>query len=147
MKKLPDSALTIFYESEIFTKIDENMLHSLCKKVYLEENIDENRIVDLIFCKEETIKRLNCDFRKKDKVTDVLSFAFNEKDYLGEIYICVKRADEQRIEYGLTLDEEISRLFIHGLFHLQGFDHESEAERLKMEEKEKNYVDFFQDFN
>ena len=133
--------LQISYESEFSQKIDEDLLFSLCQKVYLEEKIDKNRLVDLIFCSEDLIKRLNSDFRKKDKITDVLSFSFDDDDYLGEIYICVKRAEEQSVEYGLTLDEEISRLFIHGLFHLQGFDHEQESERLEMEEKEKKFID------
>jgi probable rRNA maturation factor len=122
-------------------KINKTRLRSLCKKVYSEENVG-NRDIDLIFCTSDTIKRLNRDFRKKDSVTDVLSFRFNETDYLGEIYICVQRADEQRKEYGLTLDEELQRLFIHGLFHLLGFDHETEEEQIVMERHEKKYIDF-----
>ena len=122
-------------------KINKTRLRSLCKKVYSEENVG-NRDIDLIFCTSDTIKRLNRDFRKKDGVTDVLSFRFNETDYLGEIYICVQRADEQRKEYGLTLDEELQRLFIHGLFHLLGFDHETEEEQIVMERHEKKYIDF-----
>ena len=122
-------------------KINKSCLRSLCKKVYLGENVG-NREIDLVFCTSDTIKRLNRDYRKKDSITDVLSFRFNETDYLGEIYICVQRADDQRKEYGLTLDEELQRLFVHGLFHLLGFDHETEEERIIMESHEKKYIDF-----
>jgi probable rRNA maturation factor len=141
-EELGFSPLSINHESEISVKINENLLHSLCQKVYSGENVKNEKLVDLVFCSEETIKRINANYRKMDKITDVLSFTFNENDYLGEIYLCVKRADNQRIEYGLTLDEEIQRLFIHGLFHLLGFDHETEEERLKMEKNERKYVDF-----
>jgi probable rRNA maturation factor len=134
--------LTITAENKKLSKIDENSLHSLCEKVYYGENVDKKRIVDLIFCTEQTIKRLNRDYRGKDNVTDVLSFSFDDSDYLGEIYICMSRAGEQRKEYGLTLDEEVQRLFIHGLFHLLGFDHETQEERLIMERYEKKYIDF-----
>ena len=135
--------LSIVAENEKnLPKIDKSAIRSLCKKVYSGENISKDRVCDLIFCEEETIQRLNRDFRKKDKVTDVLSFGFEVADYLGEIYICVKRADEQRKDYGLTLDEEIQRLFVHGLFHLLGFDHEIEAERKEMESHEKKYINF-----
>ncbi|MCL2845335.1 MAG: rRNA maturation RNase YbeY [Chitinivibrionia bacterium] len=123
-------------------KISKTALRSLCKKVYLGENVSQKQDIDLIFCTEDTIKRLNRDYRKKDRITDVLSFRFNEFDYLGEIYICVQRADEQRKEYVLTLDEELQRLFVHGLFHLLGFDHETEDERKEMERCEKKYIDF-----
>ncbi|MCL1946177.1 MAG: rRNA maturation RNase YbeY [Chitinivibrionia bacterium] len=134
--------LAVTAENDNLSKICEKSLHSLCKKVYYGENVDKNRLVDLIFCTEDTIKSLNRDYRKKDAITDVLSFRFDDSDYLGEIYICVSRADEQRKEYGLTLDEEAQRLFIHGLFHLLGFDHETEDERIAMERCEKKYVDF-----
>jgi len=123
-------------------KTCKRSLRSLCKKIYCGENIDQNRAVDLIFCAEDTIKRLNRDYRKKDGVTDVLSFRFEDIDYLGEIYVCVKRADEQRKEYGLTQEEELQRLFVHGLIHLLGFDHETEEERMIMERCEKKYIDF-----
>ena len=96
----------------------------------------------MVLCGEQTIKRLNNDYRKKNSITDVLSFGFDDFDYLGEIYICVPKADEQRKEYGLSLDEEVQRLFVHGLFHLLGFDHEFEEERLAMERREKKYIDF-----
>jgi len=124
------------------TLIDEKPLYSLCQEIYLGEGIDESRVVDLVLCGEQTIKRLNNDYRKKNSVTDVLSFGFDDFDYLGEIYICVPQADEQRKEYGLSLDEEVQRLFVHGLFHLLGLDHESEEERLAMERREKKYIDF-----
>lgn len=96
----------------------------------------------MVLCGKQTIKRLNNDYRKKNSVTDVLSFSFDDSDYLGEIYVCVPKADEQRKEYGLSLDEEVQRLFVHGFFHLLGFDHESEEERFDMERREKKYIDF-----
>jgi probable rRNA maturation factor len=136
-----DTPLEIVYEDDEALEIDETALFSLCRKVYSGESVAENRSVDLVFCNERTIKRLNNDFRKKDCVTDVLSFCFNDFDYLGEIYICIQCADEQRKEYGLSLDEEVQRLFIHGIFHLLGFNHESEDERIIMERREKKYID------
>jgi probable rRNA maturation factor len=54
----------------------------------------------------------------------------------------MQRADWQRKDYGLSLDEEVQRLFVHGLFHLLGFDHESEEDREVMERCEKKYIDF-----
>ena len=134
--------MNIAYENDDLRIIDENPLRSLYRNIYSGENVDENRIVDLVFCNNETIRRLNGDYRKKDSVTDVLSFCFDDLDYLGEIYICVPQAKEQSKEYGLTLDEEVQRLFVHGLFHILGFDHESEDERLVMEKHEKKYIDF-----
>ena len=111
----------------------------LFEQIIIGESVSEDRCVDLIFCSEETIKSLNTNYRQKESVTDVLSFPFDEDDYLGEIYICTHRALEQAKKYELTPREECARLFVHGLFHLLGYDHIIEEERLIMEAKEHSY--------
>ena len=103
--------------------------------------------ISLIFTGEEEIKKLNGDFRGIDSVTDVLSFPANDlagpcgdasalehegdSVVLGDIAICVKRAAEQALEYGNTLEEELSFLAVHGTLHLMGYDHmDEEQERM-----------------
>lgn len=114
-------------------------LQLLCDEIYNGEEVSLEQSVDLIFCSSQTIQRLNRTCRNKDSVTDVLSYPFGDIDYLGEIYICTERATEQAKEYNFTLEEECSRLFVHGLFHLLGYDHMSDDERNIMERKEQSY--------
>ena len=91
----------------------------------------ENTIFNIIFVDEKEIHQLNKNYRNKDSVTDVISFAleddntFIKTDFrvLGDIYICLKRAKEQAKEYGHSLKREICFLSIHGLLHLLGYDH------------------------
>ena len=94
----------------------------------------------LAFVTEAQMKKLNCAYRGKDKVTDVLSFAEepdnfilqkeeNQEKYLGEIIICLAQAQRQAKEYDWTLNKEIVRLLVHGLAHLIGYDHEGVASR------------------
>ena len=92
--------------------------------------------VNVILCSDYKIKKLNTDFRDKARPTDVLSFNYNDKDLLGEIYISLQRAAVQSKRYGSTFVEEIERLFIHGMFHLLGYDHETPTQRRRMEAKE-----------
>lgn len=92
-------------------------------------------IISVSLVDEETIHQINNDYRHIDRVTDVISFAFNdgedrEKLYhsnqmvvLGDIYICVDQAKRQADEYGHSLDREMRFLFVHGLLHLLGYDH------------------------
>ncbi len=96
--------------------------------------------VVLSFCDEEEIQYLNKTFRNKDIVTDVLSFntpqldinleGFDDEDEdsfeqsLGDIVICVQKAQEQAKEIGQSLKQELIFLFVHGLLHLLGYDHE-----------------------
>lgn len=90
------------------------------------------REFSLAFVDTKTIQRLNRSYRGKDKVTDVLSFAQRDSDFvspgeereLGEILICLAQAKSQAQENGWTTDKEICRLLIHGLAHLIGYEHE-----------------------
>jgi len=96
---------------------------------------------------------LNRRYRAVDKTTDVLSFPQIEYFYrlstissqqfvLGDIIINVHEAKRQAAEYGLTFDEELKKLLIHGLVHLLGYNHEkSRHHENKMEKKEKELLD------
>lgn len=134
----PPSPFSKHFEKKEYVLTTKHLL-SLFETIAQGESIPASQSIDLVFCGEDTIKRLNSDYRQKDAITDVLSFPFNEQDYLGEIYICVPRAIEQAKEYELTIEEETARLFVHGLFHLLGYDHMTDDERETMEAKEKTY--------
>ncbi|HSE21230.1 MAG TPA: rRNA maturation RNase YbeY [Pyrinomonadaceae bacterium] len=80
----------------------------------------------IAFVSDKTIRELNNQFRGIDKATDVLSFPAEEDDNLGDIAISVDTAATQCMENGLTLNEEIAQLMLHGLLHLSGYDHETD---------------------
>lgn len=88
-----------------------------------------NKEFNIIFVNKDEIRRINNEFRKIDKVTDVISFALcDDKDIiqtdeLGDIFICVDRAIEQAFEYGHSITREIAFLAVHGYLHLCGYDH------------------------
>jgi len=77
------------------------------------------------FVSDARIRELNRRFRGLDKATDVLSFPSDDND-LGDIAISVDRAEVQAKENGMTFDEEVAQLLLHGLLHLSGYDHETD---------------------
>jgi probable rRNA maturation factor len=98
--------------------------------------ITVNYEVDVSLVDDETIHQINRDYRHVDRVTDVISFAFNDdkdphdqiKDpdverMLGEILICLPQAQRQAKDIGNSERRELSFLFVHGLLHLLGYDH------------------------
>ncbi|MGK0554431.1 rRNA maturation RNase YbeY [Macrococcus capreoli] len=108
-----------------------------------EEGIEEEAEVAVSFVDEAEIQQINKTYRNKDSVTDVISFALEEgedEDFempdaprvLGDIIICVKRAEEQAEEYGHSFERELGFLSVHGLLHLLGYDHMNEADEKKM---------------
>jgi len=118
----------------------KDTLLKTAKTVYKREGIDTNQSVVIVLCSDYTIRRLNRQYRKKDKATDVLSFPFGDDDLLGEIYISLQRAKIQAKRYGSTYDEELKRLLVHGLLHLMGYDHIKKADREAMEARERIYT-------
>ncbi len=107
-------------------------------QVALENNNAELalRIVD-----EAEGKQLNKQWRNQDKATNVLSFPVGEKlehapELLGDIVICAPIVEQEAIAQEKTLDAHWAHLLIHGILHLQGFDHQLEEEARIMEENE-----------
>jgi probable rRNA maturation factor len=115
------------------------LLRETAAAVYSGENIGKNEAVTLILCSDYMIRKLNRQYRKIDRATDVLSFPFGDPDLLGEIYISLQRAKIQAKRYGLTYNEELKRLLIHGLLHLIGYDHHKKPDKEAMEAKEQYY--------
>jgi probable rRNA maturation factor len=114
-----------------------NRIRHTAELLYRKEHVPFSRKLSVIFCSDISIRKLNVRFRKIDRATDVLSFAFSDDDLLGEIYISPSRAAVQARRYGFTCAEELVRLFIHGFYHLLGYDHDTERRYEEMKKKEK----------
>lgn len=107
---------------------------------YVVERLElENAIFNFILVGEEEILRLNRDYRKVDRVTDVITFALEDGDdfqnpefrTLGDVYICIPVAYKQALLYGHSRIREICFLATHGILHLLGYDHmEKEEEKV-----------------
>jgi rRNA maturation RNase YbeY len=89
--------------------------------------------VTIAFVSDHAMKQLNRTWRGKQGTTDVLSFPAGQDEFekiegamLGDIAISVDRAKAQAKQNGLSLEQEISQLILHGLLHLCGYDHETD---------------------
>ncbi len=99
--------------------------------------------ISIVCVDDLEIRDMNSSYRGKDKSTNVLSFPMQEGEssginpnLLGDLVISLETADREASESGVTLDERVSQLLIHGILHLIGLDHEkSDLERSMMEEK------------
>lgn len=115
------------FDSKLIKKIKDS-LSAASKILKLPSEINYFEIIIVGDCK---IKSLNKLYRDKDKVTDVISLAYNmpfttinnSYNHLGEIYIDYKQSLRQSKQYSHSIDREICFLIIHGLLHLIGYDH------------------------
>lgn len=133
-------------------------LKKIAKSVLKGENQPSSHIaVGVFYVDAKEIHQINKEYRNKDKPTDVITFRLvdnpeNKKIckanfeceydeslkaiYIGEIFICVEVAEAQAGEWGHSLRREVAELFVHGMLHILGHDHEQEAERAVMKERE-----------
>jgi len=116
------------------------------------ENLDAPAEVGLTITDDARIQEMNRQYRQVDAATDVLSFPLlSEADlkgrgdfvtapdglvHLGDVVVSLPRAREQAAEFGHSLQRELGYLIVHGLLHLLGYDHETEADQRRMRERE-----------
>lgn len=112
-------------------KAVKRLLAVIKKKIKLKGGLEVNIIGSA------AMRKLNRQTRGKDKVTDVLSFAWQEdkilkSNFLGEIYICYPRIVSQAKSFDVPVKEEFIRIFTHGILHLTGYDHIKKKDAQKM---------------
>lgn len=140
---------------EIFNETDYNLeketetIYKLLEFALKREKL-ENVEFNIIFVDSDTIHEINKNYRNVDRVTDVISFALEDNEtitldhrVLGDIYICVERAEEQAKEYGHSFLRELAFLSIHGLLHLLGYDHMVPEEEKIMFQKQDDILNEF----
>jgi len=144
--------------SDLDSKYDvfEHQYNKIAEFVFNYLKLDDYFIFEVNLVNRDKIQEINKVYRQIDKVTDVISFAFeDDEDFsllkgeklprdLGSIIICVDKAIEQAQEYNHSFEREMSFLFIHGLLHLLGYDHmekDDEIEMFKLQDEILNLLD------
>lgn len=125
-------------------KIDKKLFTGLAKKVIKGENKEIN--LSVAFIGKKDIKKVNKKYRNKNKVTDVLSFGeiktkkvFDSQVF--EILICLDVVKENAKKFKNNFLDEIKKVFIHGILHILGYNHEiSKKQELIMQVKEDKYI-------
>lgn len=120
---------------KIDTSEMDKVINFACKKMGV-----INPLLNIVLVDNKKIQEINKEYRGKDAVTDVISFAFEEVSdveyenirFLGEIYISYERCCEQAKEFGHSIRRELCYLAVHGLLHLLGYDHMNEEDKKVM---------------
>ena len=135
----------------------EKLIDDVVKTCFKEENLQNlNLYISITLTTPEQIRNLNKKYRNIDKETDVLSFPMFEKqeiqnmlegklknpieEPLGDIVISIDRVKEQAVEYGHGFNRELAYMVVHGFYHLMGYDHMEEEDKVQMRQKEENIL-------
>ena len=149
------------YYEIVYLEIEENNMYEkiidkVIQKCFEVENLlKSNLYVSVTLTNGENIKKINNQYRNIDKETDVLSFPMFEKqeienkikkqdfenyDILGDMIISIPKVREQAEEYGHSFEREFAYMIVHSFYHLMGYDHIEEEDKLVMREKEENIL-------
>lgn len=140
-----------------FLDIDENkeyieLIQKVVNKCFEVEKLqNSNLYISIILTNPKNIQEINKEHRNIDKPTDVLSFPMFEKnelenihfentEVLGDVIISIEKVKEQAIEYGHGFDRELAYMVVHGFYHLMGYDHMIEEDKVVMRAKEENVL-------
>ena len=120
----------------------EKKLKKLSKKPYFKKKKQE---FSILLTNNKKMKNLNFKFRKKNKPTDVLSFQSNDNIYIGDIAISYEIVNKRSKLSNFFI--EFDKMWIHGYFHLIGYDHKKLKDFKKMAKKENLILNYFHNIN
>jgi len=126
------------------SRVDEDFLKKTAKMVLEGEHPSKGRVpeevnLSIALVGQGRMRELNKKYRKKNRVTDVLAFPYSDS---GEVIVCLKEVKKNAKRYDTTFEKELSKVLIHGILHLLGYNHEkSEVQAKKLEEKENYYLE------
>ena len=142
----------LVYKDVEESKDYEKIINLVVDKCFTVEKLNNlNLYISITLTTPSEIKIINNEFRKIDKETDVLSFPMFEKDELdemvksgvneipetiGDVIISVDRVKEQAEEYGHSFERELAYMVVHGFYHLMGYDHMVDEDKVVMRAKE-----------
>ena len=130
----------------------EEIIKRVIEQCFKEEKIEKSKLyISIILTNPEHIHEINKQYRNVDRATDVLSFPmfkkkeidekiknndFEHEDVLGDIVISIEKVEEQAKEYGHSFEREFAYMLVHGFYHLMGYDHIEDDDKVIMRKKE-----------
>ena len=118
----------------------DNKLNKIVSTILDQEKMSDC-VINLRLLNDKEMKKLNMQFRQKDKTTNVLSFpnddiSVKQTKNIGDIAISVEYVKAEAKKEGKTFDDHIIHMLAHGVYHILGYDHENNENAVIMENKE-----------
>jgi len=119
-------------------RFETRKLEKLADRILLKEKKGKSNL-SLLFAGEALMKKLSVQWLKKEHASNVLAFEGGHLS-LGEIVLCPSVIRKDAKEYGITYKDAVRLMFVHGLLHLVGYDHDTFGKEKAMKRKEQEYM-------
>ena len=136
-----------FFTENIDFKLEKPLKTKKWLKNAIENESLELSELNFIFCDDEYLLKMNIDYLKYDTLTDIITFDNSEEDNIveGDIFISINRVKENAHLFGITFENELHRVLIHGVLHLCGHGDKTSEEKANMRKLESYYLSIFED--
>lgn len=112
-------------------------------KVIMSENKKEGEI-NYILCDDEYLHKINMEYLNHDTLTDIISFDYSMGNEIsGDIFVSIERVKDNANDFGVTFDEELKRVLVHGILHYCGYKDKTETDATLMRNKENEKIAMF----
>ena len=134
----------------------EEVIKRVIEECFKTESLKDSKLfINITLTTSKQIKILNSKYRNIDQETDVLSFPMFEKeeidkkienkdfgyeDILGDMVISIPKVEDQAKEYGHSFERELAYMVVHSFYHLMGYDHIQEKDKIIMRSKEESIL-------
>ncbi|MCQ2148830.1 MAG: rRNA maturation RNase YbeY [Bacteroidales bacterium] len=130
-----------YFSEDVGFEFKGRALNNKWLRLVAESEIRRIGDVSVVFCSDNYILDVNMKYLQHDYFTDIITFDYCEGDKLnGDLIISIDTVRENAVTYGVSFDEELHRVIVHGLLHLIGYDDSTEEQRKEMRSKENYYL-------
>jgi rRNA maturation RNase YbeY len=130
-----------FHKEGVSLAIKSSLLKDWIKKT-LKHFGNKNAEIDIIFCDDNFLKKINFEHLKHNYFTDVITFDYSNKQLIkGDIFISVDRVKDNAKNYKVSFNDELFRVIIHGFLHLCGFNDKTVKEKEEMRKQENFFLE------
>lgn len=130
-----------YFNEDISFNFKQRLLNNRWLKLVAGSEMRRIGNVNIIFCSDNYILDVNMKYLQHDYFTDIITFDYCEGDVLsGDLFISIDSVRENSIFYGVSFEDELNRVIVHGLLHLIGYDDHSDEQIKEMRFKEDYYL-------
>ena len=135
------SKIKFFYEDTDDQQFNNKYIRGHIKRIINNESYKKGSL-NIIFCSDEYLLRLNKEYLNHDYYTDIITFDYVENNIVsGDLYISIDRINENSQKLNINFKNELTRVIFHGILHLVGYNDKTESEKQEMRRMENMYLE------
>ena len=139
--EIPSENIFEFHSEDISFELDKKPAIISWLSYSITNEQKEPGEISYIFCSDEFLHKMNIEHLNHDTLTDIITFDYCEENFInGEMFISIDRIKDNAKDFGVSFEDELHRVMVHGVMHLCGYKDKTSEDQKVMSEKEDFYL-------